>query len=102
MTAADLRVALRTLVEALPAGAPGTFTAPREALLELLGDEQPSSSGPADPRLLTPEEVAERLRVEKQWVYRRAKKWPFTRRLGRRLVIDAAGLEKWLARQSPR
>ena len=54
-------------------------------------------------RLLTAEEVAERLQRSADWVYRQAKYWPFTRRLTRRTVrFSEAGLTRWLELRSRR
>ena len=51
-------------------------------------------------RLLTVEDVAERLAVTEDYVYRHADEWPFTRRVGRQLRFSARGLDEWLA-ESP-
>jgi excisionase family DNA binding protein len=57
-------------------------------------------SGPNVPEvngeLLTVEEVAERLRKSRSWVYRHAGRLPFTRRVGRSLRFLPAGLTKYL------
>lgn len=51
-------------------------------------------------RLLTAEEVAERLQRSIDWVYRQAKHWPFTRRLTRRTVrFSEAGLQRFLGQR---
>jgi len=48
-------------------------------------------------RLLTADELAERLRTTLRYVYRNASKWPFTRRLGRKkLLFSEAGLIRFL------
>lgn len=48
--------------------------------------------------LLTPEEAARLLGVKVQWLYRHAKRLPFTRRLSRKcLRFSEAGLRKWQA-----
>jgi hypothetical protein len=93
----EQKSALRSYAEALPAGT--LVPVPREWLMTLFG-EGPEAT-PPEPRLLTPDEVAARLHVDTQWVYRRAERWPFTGRLGRLLRFDSAGLEKWLGRQDP-
>ena len=58
----------------------------------------PASNSDSDTdRLLTAEEVAERLQRSVDWVYRQAKHWPFTRRLTRRTVrFSEAGLQRFL------
>lgn len=52
--------------------------------------------GDAD-RLLTVEQVAERLNVSVDWVYDNAKKFPFTRKLGPKMLrFSERGLQKYL------
>ncbi len=47
--------------------------------------------------LLTPHEVAQRCNADVSWVYAHAKRWPFTRRLSRKVLrFSARGLDKWL------
>src|SRR5262249_23159699 len=71
----------RLLVYAEPLGAPAAL--------------QSHVSEPG--RLLTTEVVAERLGVPVRWVYRQARKWPFTRKLGHRtLRFESSGFEKFL------
>lgn len=48
--------------------------------------------------LLTAEEVAQRLRVTKEYVYRHARKYPFTVREGRYVRFSQAGLTRYLDR----
>lgn len=48
-------------------------------------------------RLLTIDQVAHRLAVSKDWVYRNGNRLTFTRKLGMKLVrYSEAGLQKWL------
>ena len=48
-------------------------------------------------RLLTAEQVAERLGLSKSQVYKQAHGWPFTRKLSAKaLRFSEAGLERWL------
>jgi hypothetical protein len=57
----------------------------------------PRPGGPA--ALLTAAEVGARLGLRVAQVYRRADRWPFTRRLGPKTVrFDSAGLESFLGR----
>lgn len=98
----DLRPHLRVLAEALPAGT--AIPVPREVLLDLLGGVMPERNGTnneSQDRLLTVREVATRLHLSREMVYRRARHWPFTRRIGRTLRFSTAGLEGWLRRQRP-
>jgi len=48
--------------------------------------------------LLTAEEVAQRLRVTKEYVYRNAQHYPFTVREGRYVRFSQAGLARYLER----
>jgi hypothetical protein len=58
--------------------------------------EQP----PDDDTLLTAAETAAIVRRSTKWLYRRASKLPFARRLDNRSwVFSKKGLERWLARQ---
>lgn len=53
-------------------------------------------------RLLTPEEAATFLGTTPRWLYRHARRLPFTRRLSRKaLRFSEAGLRRWLAAKSP-
>ena len=52
--------------------------------------------------LLDVREAAARLNLSVDWLYRHAKKLPFTRRVGRAVRFDPAGLARWLAHRVPR
>lgn len=41
------------------------------------------------------EEASRRLGVSRDWLYRNARRLPFTIRIGRRLLFSARGLELW-------
>jgi predicted DNA-binding transcriptional regulator AlpA len=48
-------------------------------------------------RLLTAEEAAQILSVSPDWLYRNARKLPFTRKLGPKMLrFDYRGMVKWL------
>jgi excisionase family DNA binding protein len=48
-------------------------------------------------RLLTIDQVAQRLSVSREWVYRNGKRLGFTRKLGPKMVrFSESGLQKWL------
>lgn len=65
------------------------------------GDGQPGRPPEAD-RLLPPEEAAPLLGVTVKWLYRHAKRLPFTRRLSRKaLRFSEAGLRRWQAGKKP-
>jgi hypothetical protein len=52
--------------------------------------------------LLTPEQAAEILGQDVRWLYRHAKKLPFTRRISRKnLRFSEAGLRRWIAAKKP-
>ena len=49
-------------------------------------------------RLLTPEDAAAIIGVDKKWLYRHAKQLPFTRKLSRKAIrFNEGGLRRWLA-----
>ncbi len=51
-------------------------------------------------RLLTAEDVAERLGRTRDWVYRQSKHWPFTRKVASRTVrFSELGLQRFLAQR---
>jgi len=70
----------------------------RAALVSRLSSVAPSPNGREhEDRLLTPEQAAARLGLTVRQVYRRAHRFPFTTRLGRRtLRFSEAGLNRWL------
>lgn len=54
-------------------------------------------------QLLTVEEAAQKLKVSKDWLYRRANKLPFTVRLGpRQLRFSARGIERYVRQHQGR
>jgi excisionase family DNA binding protein len=52
--------------------------------------------------LLDVREAAARLNVSVDWVYRRAKRLPFARWMGRAVRFDPEGLARWVAHRAPR
>lgn len=87
----------RTWLEELVA-AEATIPA-RVVLARLPAEDTPepvaAKSSQSD-RMLTVQEAAERLGVDTRWVYRRAKKLPFTRKLSTgTLRFSERGLERW-------
>ena len=73
------------------------------AVLAAVAARMASEPGAAEPNsqgeLLTAEQAGRRLGLTARQVYRRADRWPFTRRLGpKTLRFDAAGLELYLGR----
>lgn len=49
-------------------------------------------------RLLTVAEAAARLGVSKDYLYRHAKKLPFARRMGRKLLFSSEGINQYIKR----
>ena len=78
-----------------------------EALPRLIGDlaeiqavalarlAAPAAPAPPDERIAV-REAAHRLGVSPDYLYRHWKKFPFTRREGRKLLFDTAGLDSYL------
>jgi predicted DNA-binding transcriptional regulator AlpA len=53
---------------------------------------------PEKERLLTPDEAAAMIGVDKKWLYRHSKQLPFIRRLSKKNIrFNEAGLRRWLA-----
>jgi predicted DNA-binding transcriptional regulator AlpA len=78
----------------------GRLAAQQSALAARLMGVPAATPTPAADRMLTVEEVAERLRCSTKSIYRRAKDFPFARRNGARAwIFSEQGLTKWLARQ---
>ena len=63
------------------------------------GERETTAIGDA----LTVEDVARRTGMSVAWLYRaaRAGRLPFARRIGRRLVFDPTGCDRWMARRRP-
>jgi predicted DNA-binding transcriptional regulator AlpA len=66
------------------------------ALSARLGHSAASQRAKSDDRLLTVDEVAQRLSISSQAVYRRASSFPFTVHVGRYLRFSERGLEEYL------
>ena len=61
-------------------------------------DSTPVDSG--EDRWLGADEAAELLRVDRKWLYRRAKCLPFARRLSRKkLLFSEVGLRDWMSKR---
>lgn len=100
---------LRDLAEqfdALPAAAlPAAVTAVA-ALLASVASRAIGSQPSARPEAqvadenLSVEEAARRLGISKDYVYRHARRLPFTRRVGRRLLFSSRGLAAWMAQRT--
>lgn len=68
----------------------------REAVRLELQNLRPESND--DDRLLSVDEAAEQLNVSHDWLYRNAKKLPFTKKLGPKMLrFSTAGIQKYLA-----
>jgi excisionase family DNA binding protein len=97
----------RRAIEAAAVGASAPLASVYDAVVADLaplvdgnGARLPSSATPALERWLTAAQVAERLGCSVRYVYARAGTFPFTVRLGARVVrFSATGLAAWLERQ---
>jgi predicted DNA-binding transcriptional regulator AlpA len=73
-------------------------------LRELIRDEIKAARAPeqdAD-RLLSAEEAAEMLSMSTDWLYRNARKLPFTRKVGPKMLrCSQRGIIKWLESRKP-
>jgi excisionase family DNA binding protein len=76
-----------------------TITVPREALLSVLAEETSKASSADSPRLLDANEVAARLGVEKQFIYRHKQSLGAVR-VGRAVRFPERAVERYLARRS--
>ena len=69
-------------------------------LREIVREEIRAASAPEQDldRLLSADEAATLLAVSPDWLYRHAKKFPFTRKLGPKMLrFSHQGIKKWLA-----
>jgi excisionase family DNA binding protein len=101
----DLADQLRRLADRLadlePAAIVGELEALKFSVWTAATNHAPAPPPAGSSRGLDVAAVVERTGVSKDWLYREARhgRLPFARRLGRRLVFDAAELERWLARR---
>ena len=65
------------------------------ALARLMAQSRPVS---AEDRLLDIDEAATTLGVSLSYLYRHSKTFPFTRRMGRKILFSSAGIEQYLRR----
>jgi len=93
---------LDDLIAAIPRDQiPAAITALASRLLV----EPASANGHGAPAPVAPDEtldaqaIAKLLKRSKRWVYRRQKRLPFLRRVGRGLVAPRGEVEKWMAAQ---
>lgn len=61
-----------------------------------------SDGAPVEDRLLSVKEAAAQLGHSEDWLYRHAKKLPFTVRTGRDVRFSAAGLARWIRNRQGR
>jgi excisionase family DNA binding protein len=54
---------------------------------------------PQRDELLDVEQAAGRLSVSKDYLYRNAKSFPFTKRMGRKLLFSSNGIDQYLSRK---
>ena len=66
--------------------------------LRLNGPERPAPAQPRQQKWLTVDEVAARLKVDRRWVYKHARRWRFAKRISRKkLLVSDMGLANWMA-----
>jgi excisionase family DNA binding protein len=94
----ELQVVLRAVREVSPEDLPallGELEQVRYTAIARL-------SGPASPlprendHLMAVEEAADRLGISTDYLYRHADEYPFTRRIGSRLLFSSAGIDKFI------
>jgi hypothetical protein len=84
---------------ALSATARATLLAQAFAVVgALAAPSLPDSRAPIEDRILDVPEVAHRMKVSQDYVYRHAAEWPFTIRRGRKLGFSQVGLLEYLRR----
>jgi predicted DNA-binding transcriptional regulator AlpA len=98
---ADLvRLATESPPEELPALIGRLEAAKATAWARLVSPAAPNGSGRTDSdENLSAAATARRLGVSVEWVYRNARRLPFSVRIGRRVLFSAAGLERWNRQQ---
>ena len=75
-----------------------------EAIVESVVKKLATSNEHPEPeeRLLSAEQAAQMMGVSPDWLYRQAKKLPFTRKLGPKMLrFSYLGMLKWLATRKP-
>jgi len=84
---------------------------PREQLPILLGEIEevrctamvrltsPESTQSVEDRLVDVEEASLRLGISQDYLYRNSGDYPFTRRMGRRLLFSSVGIDKYIRQQ---
>lgn len=97
----DLLERLRGVARELPAGELPNFIGELEAVKATAWARlaSPSPSAQEHDELLEVEVAAQRLGVSKDFLYRHSREYPFTRKLGRKLLFSALGIEKHIRQQ---
>jgi hypothetical protein len=92
----DLLERLRAVARELPAGELPSFIGELEAVKATAWARlsAPASATAEHDELLEVEAAAQRLGVSKDYLYRHAQDYPFTRRQGRKLLFSAMGIER--------
>jgi predicted DNA-binding transcriptional regulator AlpA len=74
----------------------------RQAVREAVNAGGAKHGAPAEDRLLTVEQAAQMLSLSPDWLYRHAKKLPFARKLGPKMLrFSHQGMLKWLESRKP-
>lgn len=94
----SLQLALAKAVRELPADELPAFIGELESVKAVAWARlvSPSSAPQEHDELLSAEVAAERLGVSKDYLYRHHSQYAFTRKMGRKLLFSAAGLEKYI------
>ncbi len=97
-----MRAELKSLLESLPTMQPerlpellGEIEVVRATALMRLSAPGLTATEQKD-ELLAVDLAAERLGVSQDYVYRHAAEFPFTRRMGKRLLFSSLGIEKYI------
>ena len=61
----------------------------------------PAASAFAPDELLDIESASRRLGVSKDYLYRHSEEFPFTRRIGRKLLFSRTGIERHITQSAP-
>jgi predicted DNA-binding transcriptional regulator AlpA len=70
----------------------------RYTAIARLSMQTPFTSSEPD-QLLEVEEAAKRLSMSEDYLYRHSKDFPFTRRIGRRLLFSSLGIDRYIKQQ---
>jgi excisionase family DNA binding protein len=84
-------------IEQVPALIAGLAAAQGQLAARLLARNDAARVADPSDRLLTVEQAAGRIGMSSDWLYRNARRLPFTRRAGRSLRFSEKGVDRWIA-----